>query len=221
MDYSQAELKEIELDKVTISRVKVFKTSINPLTFNKIIKWIAYVYHPNTPLAKLEEDPKIDRYTHRKFVAAKEAEFTLQKGGKFITHYENVILGRHHVVNKMIIAYLKLFNDRIYATLYLQRQSYYNQLAALLDADGIEAKTSAEIKEKAQTVSAVQSTLNTTNKKLEELEILFLQGDNSERMLFDLYQEMELESLGLTPEEIASKIQEGRDPLNYFKPQRI
>jgi len=141
--------------------------------------------------------------------------------GKFTGSYENVITGKNKVVNKMIIAYLKLWNSRIYARLQLQRDSYFNQLRSFIDIEELESDTPDDIKKISDARSAVQKTLDTTEEKLQELELQFLQGDYSDKMLYELYQELELESLGLTPEEIAVKIRDGKDPLAGFTPFKL
>lgn len=222
MEYSYPKLKEIIPKKEVIDRIPVFniEDGFKGMDRDKVINWIAFVYHPITPLATVEETAGVSKYIKRKFIAGKEAGFPEHKAKSiaFKDPYEDIILGKNEFINSCIIAYLKLFNSPIYARLKVITDSYYNQLNTSMQTEAIETKDSKDIKDLSLARKAVQETLDNTEKKLQEIELTFMQGDDSKPMLEALYQEISLEGLGLKPEEIAQMRLEGKDPLLGFKP---
>jgi hypothetical protein len=107
LEYNLIELEEIKPNQELLSS-KLFQDIDKELSRIKCLNYIAYVYHPKTPLARIGDDPKFNKFLKRKFVAAQAAEFPTKKNGTFIQEYENVLLGYNESVNLWIINYLKL-----------------------------------------------------------------------------------------------------------------
>jgi len=222
MEYDPFDLYDLKPDKSVTDRIKVFEVQIIHVRNKLVLDWIAYVYHPQTPLARITDSTTIDNYLKRKFIAAEEARFPKDlKTGRFHEAYEEIILNKNSAVNRMVVAYLKLWNSRVYSRLILQRDSYYNQLKSLMDVESMDNQRPDDIKKMSEARKAIQNTLDITESKLKELELELLQGDKNERLLMDLYQEIELESLGLRPEDIAIMLRDGKNPLAAFKPKYL
>ena len=221
MEYTKSELNAVKINPSIVEKVKILGKKLTKASNEKVLEWIAYVYHPDTPLATLEDEPGVSTYMKRKFIAGKKAGFSQLVDGKFSPTYEEIVLGQNFIVNQKIVAYLKLFHSRLYAYMKLENDSYFNQMVSYMNLEKMPQINSTDIEAIAKARKQVQLGISTTDKKLRDLELQFLQGDDSPQMLKTLYYTMEMESLGLTPEEVADALEKGDDPLKGFKPNKL
>ena len=180
----------------------------------KVLLFITYCYHPKSELSGIVNT------IERRFKAAELSDFPKKKN-KFVN--DDIILGKNGIVNKMIIAYLKLFRNPSYSELKVYYDMFYSELENLKNSDETEIDTVDDKKKKADTRAKINSNIKLYSGKISELQYEFLSEDNSRELLSDLYDELLSEGLtsAPSPEIIAQKIKEGKPPLGSFNPYEI
>lgn len=157
---------------------------------NKVIRYIVFFYDRKTPLARIDNIPS------RKVEAALLAGFELD-GEVFSEYVEEVLSCDNTIVNAMIVRYLRLNNNHKFAMLSTTTELFYRELREQLDGKGDFKKSQAMEKE--------------ITKITEEL----TQGDNNSNLIQDMYQLVDMEKIGLSPEDIAERVAEGLPGVSY------
>lgn len=181
------------------------------LNCNLIHDYICYVYHPESPLRNYDSMNKI------KVKAAEYAGFPRYKNGNFEEDYEDIILCKNEMVNKMIIQYLKIHGNPDYKRLCMyndQLDILLNKLTELKDdtQDPKERKTVEE------TRKLIYSNIDSVSETIKNINLIFLKNDDNRDLLRSLYMDIEMENLGIFPEEIAEMLAQGVDPVADVKP---
>ena len=159
---------------------------------NKIIRYIAYLYDKKTPLVR------IDNVASRKAEAAKLAGFEI-KDGQYPENVEQMIHCKNPIVNAMIIRYLRLNNNHKFAMLSTTTELLYRNLQGQLNNDD------------AYTFKDAQAMEKEISRLAEDL----TRGDTNSNLMSDLYQMIDLEELGLSPEDIAARVRDGLPGISY------
>lgn len=181
---------------------------LKELDKTKVIEYISYVYSNN------ELSRTYKNFLRRKMEAAKIADFPTNRTKRFLLEYDNIILNKNKYVNKMIVAYLSLFNSSDYKELVVYRDLLDSELWNLKNLAG----ESGEDKNKAIARNTVMNNIDKIKETIKKLEKQFLMKDDSRDLLSVMYEEMSLEDMAFTPEEIAEKLLKGEEPLGGFTP---
>lgn len=162
---------------------------------NLWIRYMVFFYSKN--LKVLEE--QFPDYLVRKSACAILAGFTFDpKTGKFSQRVEEALMGENHKCNMMIISLLKHNYSDEYTTYRLMRDRHYKSLLSEDENDVKDTKT-----------------IISTTSELAKFRFEFLNGDRSEKVNASLVQHIEEVSLGIRPEEIAERINEGKPAIAY------
>jgi hypothetical protein len=216
MDFSARELYKLRVDEDTLHKKSVLLTkNVTPLSRERVLDWICFVYHPNTPMKMYNSRMKM------KMESALIANFKRDENGEFTKKYEDVILGKNPVVNLMIIEYLKMFNNPDYMELVIFKEQFEDELykmTNMIEEEGAKPKDIKDIRDAREKSIDLQAKLK---RRIKELERTFLDQEDNKMLLASLYQEMELSKLGITPEEIAAALKDKKDPLFGYKPEML
>lgn len=168
-----------------------FKQSFMPLRQIFVLRYITYVYDENSPFRK-----EVGDLFERKRQAAIEAGFEVDDKEKFSPEVEEMIFGKNTKVNKMVVRYIQLHYNRKFSYLIYLEDSFEKLLRDSLGG-----------KENVHNMKAVQ-------KELDEMYEEMLANDDSVDLRTRLYKFVTKERLGISPEEIAEKIQNGVEPIS-------
>lgn len=102
---------------------------ILPVDIDSAIKYMCLVYDPKSPVPMRITDVNTVRQT-----AAILAGFKNNDSGNFEPEVERIMKCRNPVFNKMLVRYLRFFNDDYFAMLVTARQALYNKQAMILNA---------------------------------------------------------------------------------------
>ena len=166
--------------------------------FNKIVKYIGFLYQKNTPLRV------IDDFLKRKVEAAKLAKFPMKSRTEFQEFFHKIINGEYHDVNTMILRFCRIQRSTDFSELMVYEENFYAELGNLKkETDAHKRKIVMENVAKAKIrVDALRESL--------------LMGDDNKKLIAQLLDEVENEQLKLTPEDIAKKIRSGEMPVEIF-----
>ncbi len=128
----------------------------------------------------------------RKYEAAILAGFKLNSKGKFNSSIERAIYSFDSEVNKAIISYLRIIKNPTHAQLVVFQDSFYIESQKLKNP---EEKT----KDVIQNIIKLRTEIEMLTKE-------FLSGDNSHKLVYDLYESIEEEGLLLRPEDVARRL---------------
>lgn len=159
---------------------------------NNVIRYIVYFYDRKTPLSRIEN------ILMRKSEAAKLAGFELENE-KFPEYVEEILKCENHVVNAMIIRYLRISNNHKFAMLSTTIELYYRNLNNQLD--GSKSATFKEAQAMEKTISSITDEL--------------LQMDKAQILTEDMYQMIDYDNLDLSPEDVAKRIKAGLPGVSY------
>ena len=154
---------------------------------DKLILYILCMYDKNSPYRRKYTD-----VLKRKIEVAHDCEFQVEDGGNFTPPVEDFLRGKNRIVNKKIVAYVRVHRNYKFSYLITIDESYY---ALMLDILGGETKYIPNAK-------MVQG-------ELEETLLEILNQDNNPYLRDEILRYMEDERLALRPEDIAKKAQEG------------
>jgi hypothetical protein len=216
MDFSTKELWKLRIDDDAIHPKSVLKKAkILPLSHEKILDWICFVYHPNTPMKIYNSRMKM------KMESALIAKFSRDENGEFKKIYEDVLLGKNEIVNLMIVEYLKMFNNSDYLQLVLYKDMFEEEIKQMSNMRGEEGGTGNDRKKMRDAIDKSIDVQKKLKGVIKELESSFLNKEDNRDILASLYQEMELSKLGISPEEIAAALKDKKDPLYGYKPAKL
>lgn len=167
------------------------------LSLPRAFELIVLLYSVNSPL--LQSD-------RAKTDAAKYFGYDVFEGKIVDKKVADMLSGQDKVFNEMIIAYCRMQKNDTFSTYVIYKDSLYRLLAALKDGSD-EEKTKDTL-----------ANIKTIRKEMEGMVDEFLNNDTSVGLKQELFEEVERESLGIRPEEIAEKLEAGEDPLPGFKP---
>jgi len=167
-----------------------FKSHKYPLLqFNKIFKWIVFVYDMNSPFQKINDIIK------RKVEVARYVKL-FEDANDISDDVKKILLNEDKAVNRMLIAYVRMHRESKYAVVVALEQKFYNDL--LISQDGKKVNPAIEI----------------TQKKLEEARSDLFSHDNTSKLRQEFYEYMEEERIdAIRPEIIADLILEGKKPI--------
>jgi len=172
--------------------------------FNEVIRYIVAVYD-RRGLRIYEEN-----LNKRKKIAAELIGWKMTDG-KFRKMHQEIMDGKDRVVNAMIIRFLKLHRSVEYATLVAYEEAYFNMLSKMMTED-------------------ISKSDHETFMKIEQEVIKrsadFFNGDTNKGLQNDLIEAIELDKLEFRPEDIARKLREGKEPVDYnpyekWKPSKM
>lgn len=165
---------------------------------NSTIRYINYVYSAGLTIIK----GRYPDYLKRKVECARLAGFHYdQHTGKFNPKIEEILSCKNKQTNQMIIGFLRYNYSDKYATMQITRDRYYRSLAADYD------QPMEDFGEEKKRIVLLQ--------EIEKMEHEYLQGDKTTELTVALIQNIEAEALGLKPEDIASRLREGRSPIDF------
>lgn len=104
-----------------------------PITFDKIVRYIAFCYHKDSPLVKRRVE-----ISQRKEIALKEASFE-KTGPEWDPTIREVIKNQNDLILKMIFQFLKFERHMRYANLMMLYERYWS-----LSLSAVEFKTSVK-----------------------------------------------------------------------------
>lgn len=173
--------------------------------FKNVFAYIVLCYDFNSPHVKHNEI-----LIKRKRDAATDAMFTKENSSKFDKFYEDIILCRNDVVNRMIIRFVRILRVSDWSTLVAYEEKLNQQLQKLLDNTGVLEPNDEK------TIIASTKTLR---QEIAELRSNILQGDTTESLKVSLYDTIETEELDLSPEDIARRhtLKENPKVFNPYK----
>ena len=167
-----------------------FKSHKYPLLqFNKIFKWIVFVYDMNSPFQKINDIIK------RKVEVARYVKL-FEDANDISDDVKKILLNEDKIANRMLIAYVRMHRESKYAVVVALEQKFYNDL--LISQEGKKINPAIEI----------------TQKKLEEARSDLFSHDNTSKLRQEFYEYMEEERIdAIRPEIIADLILEGKKPI--------
>lgn len=159
-----------------------------------IVKYIAYMYDPGTPI--LTSVPDVMK---RRFFAAELAGFPKRNSVKFTKEVEDLITKGDEVVNNAITAFVVRQNSPLYTKLTVYLVALELQLKLILSgkykSDAIE------------TVDQLESNISDITRRM-------LNDDSAKFVVDAIYDKVRSEKLELRPEDIADKIADGEKPVD-------
>lgn len=167
----------------------IFSTPLKKLLTNQVIRYIVAVYDSNGLMTRIPDVMK------RRQKAIEIAGFKRTPEGHYPEVIQEMLEGKIEGVNEMIVQYLKLHKSPKYSFLMALDNAFYTLIAKTLSGASIDQKE----------VNAMR----TMEKELTERTIEFLGGDDNKRTLEKVYQWLAEDSLGITPEDIAFRRQQG------------
>jgi len=178
-----------------LSRHKEFTSTINHLNRTKVTQYIILMYDKNNDDVRAE----IPYYPQRKYEVAKCVGLIEGKRKPKPT-VEDMLIGKNKAVNAMIIRYLTLFNDPDLIML-----AAYYQIFIELNKQSFSGDFTKD------TIAGLEK----VNSKIKELTENVYGGKDETELRAELYKSIEEQSLGIRPEEIAEKIQSGKDIFDH------
>lgn len=157
----------------------------------QIIKYIAYMYDPSTPVLSVPDIMK------RRFFAAKLAGFSQDKRRRFTKPVEDMISGKDELVNRAITEFVVSFNKAKYTKLVVYQTAYERQMEVLLEG-----------KYKADVIGIVDD----LEAGISNIVKILANQDTAQFVIDDLYEKVRDDQLRLRPEDIVEKI-ENREEL--------
>jgi hypothetical protein len=173
-----------------LGKIREFKASAGEgIDDNKVNQYVILMYDKNSPYRR-----KFTDVLKRKIEVAHDVEFQTIEGGNFEPPVEDFLKGRNRIVNKKIVAYVRLHRNYKFSYLVTIDESYYTLMLEIL---GGETKKIASAKD-------VQD-------ELEETLLEILNQDNNPYLRDEILRYIEDERLQLRPEDIAKKAQEAKE----------
>lgn len=164
------------------------------LELDLVLRYIMILYQERSPLFTVED------YTRRKIFAALFAGFP-KKDGKFDDAYKEIISGRNKTVNRMAIRFCRMQRSTDFTRLVIYESALYVDYEAMSDPE-----TDPDARKKLMT------NIENLTKSVSELTANLLAGDQSQFVIEDLMDEIELGTLDIKPEDVAKKFRDTKDP---------
>ena len=186
-------LQEIP-ELAAISEICDIPEIYNGLFRTAIVKYIAYMYDPGTPVYTMVPD-----VMKRRFYSAELADLPKQNSVRFTPSVEKILTGEDKLINDAIVSFVAKNNSALYTKLVVYLTALELQLKAILaggyKSDALEA------------VDLLEKGISDITRKI-------LNEDSARFTLDALYDKVRSEKLQLRPEDIADKIREGEDPVD-------
>lgn len=178
---------------------KLFKDQASKIR-SQFIRYVNYFYSPGIKCIKA----KFPEQMARRMACAKLAGFEFDAEGRLDKKVEDMILGRNHATNQMIISFCQITGSRAYASIAHLDNLYYK---ALLAENGT------------QLDSAELGKMIDNLRKINDIEKEFLGDGKKDKGIpefnISLIQRITAERLNYTPEDIAEKLDQGLNPLEF------
>lgn len=159
---------------------------------DRTIRFINYFYSKGT---KLESD--FPEPLRRKAACAKLAGFDYNSSsGDFHPKVSSMLRGDDTRVNRMIISFCAHHYSTEFTTLCATRDMYFRMLEDQTDPNKVKS-------------------IFTINEELRKLELSMINNDISPQVSVSLIQRMEEVKLELRPEDVATRIAQGKSPINF------
>ncbi len=184
---------------VGLGQYAEFRTNVSPLNINNLVRYIAYMYDKGSPIYQ-----KIDNIHKQKIEAAKLAGFKQKAAGTFSKYVDEMLVGENHLANHMIIRFLRTIHDESFMQFRIYKEKLYTSLYKMNETD--DPKKLAEIISVNKSLTSVIDTIKRE----------FVREDDVRKLVEIMYEQAEFEDLELTPEIIAERIQQGKDPVDYY-----
>jgi hypothetical protein len=143
----------------------------------------------------------IPELIYQKREAAFLAGFELERNGKFSKRVESIIMGDNENVNRMIVRVISFNRNSDYELLITYRDAFERQQLNLRSQD----KDS-----KPGDVKTIVDSLKILSAQIKELELALLNQDTNENLLDKLYSDIEGVRFGITVEENAALLRDGK-----------
>jgi Holliday junction resolvase RusA-like endonuclease len=170
------------------------------LDYNVVLKYVIFMYDTRTPLQY------IDNILKRKMNAMELAGVPVDDSGNFIEAYISSFDGFSFEVNRIIVKYCRIQRNHDFSELKFYDDTFYSEM--------IYAKTESDATKRGK----ILENITKSKEQIKVLQEKILMGDNAPRLVNYLLSEVEDDTLGLRPEEIAEKCKLGFDPLNSYTP---
>lgn len=180
-------------NEVIMGRLQHYPEFKEPLPFNKhaTFRYIILMYDINN----VEIQGLYPDYMTRKRSCAVMAGFTVTKN-RFSKDVEDALLGRNMEVNKMIIRYVRMFNNPEYVS-YV---SYWEMLIRNVELSMGE--------DEPRVITTIRQNIDNLRSQIGEITKNIFRGDDNENLRKQLYASMEEEKLKLRPEYMARVLQD-------------
>ena len=176
-----------------LGKIKEFKLDPGPgIDNDRVMIYILCMYDKFSPYRRKYPD-----VLKRKIEVAHDVGFKTVEGGNFEPPVEDFLRGKNKIINRKIVAYVRLHRNYKFSYLVTIDESYYT---IMIDILGGETKKISSAKE-------IQG-------ELEETLLEILNQDNNPYLRDEILRYMEDERLELRPEDIAKKLQEGKSPIS-------
>lgn len=183
-----------------LAKHKEFSKPINRINRLKLLQYIIFMYDKNNDEVRAE----LPYYPQRKYEVAKSVGLIGER--KASPGVEDMLVGKNEIINGMIIRYLTLFNDPNL----LMLASYY-QIYIDLNKQAFSGQFNKD------TIVS----LDKVNATIRQLTEDVFGGKDETELRAELYKSIEEQALGIRPEEMAEKIQSGKDPFEgKFNPYK-
>lgn len=163
---------------------------------NCTIRYINYFYSKELQVLKM----RYPDYRLRKIECARLAGFGYDQKGRFNANVEKILNCQNHHTNRMILSFLRHNYSDKYSAIVVARERYYKNLLY-------------ELNEEITDLSDTKKAIELIN-SIEKMELDLLCGDKTPNLNVALVEKIEVEALGLKPEDIATKIRKGEPPIN-------
>lgn len=164
------------------------------LSFDKILRYVMIFYSNNVLRYTI---PEVMR---RKREAAFIAGFEFTKENKFGQWVEEMILCKNMSINKMIVRFLRRSENKKFLQLCVFEEARAKQMQKLIDGEGGKG---------GETTKYIIDNVKTLSEDIEQLEKDILNEDENIDLIEMMYDEVDYNNLGVSPEDIAALEAEG------------
>jgi len=172
---------------------------INKFGLTKVFRFIVFAYDRKSPLVSNLTMSVIKRKTEALLLAG----FIIDEDNDDIF---NIVTCRNRPIAKLIGRYCRIQHNMKFTSLMSKMDAHYNE-TEYLRTETDASKRTACLKNQNQLEEEIDTLVNT-----------ILSGDNAELLKEEIYAQIEMDELGIMPEDIAKKLIEGVNPLGDFNP---
>jgi len=177
-----------------------FKLEIALLSRVKVFKYINFLYDKKSPLRS------IDDFTKRSIEASQLAKFPIDdETNKYTEPYMEVLRDENNAILKMSLRFCRIQGSMAFSQLVIMEEIYYKELEQLKSMTDSKARKESIVN------------ISTLRREIEDLKRSLLADSNSKALELLLFKEIEGESLGISPEEIANLYYKGKNISDYSK----
>lgn len=176
-----------------------FSIETKPLNKNHVLRYISYMYDKGSPIYR-----KIDNIHKQKLEAAALAGFKTNPSGTFSKYVDQMLVGGNHIVNHMIIRFMRLMRDESFMQFRIYKEKLYNSISLM--GETTDPKMIADL-------IAVNKSLTSV---IDSIKIDFVGKSDVKELIEVMYEQAEFEDLEITPELITERILMGLDPVEHY-----